>query len=222
MATRQAWRLKRYGRFLSGSEKTWKVFETKGNKSEIFLTIVQSGYLLVLQGQESLDTVPLVQASDILRVHQKSDILMLRFMVEGESRLIRMQFDGRNRAEAINACSNAVGTLRVYIPAFTQNDGPPPPKKPPTEVSASAAQSQQHSQGKTVGIEPEVVQGPLPIRRLAQHFLGEAALTLPQVYHHDALAQCDLEPVLRICLLDPSFPAFVEKVEGELTKLLKE
>lgn len=57
---------------------------------------------------------------------------------------------------------------------------------------------------------------------LPQHFLGETAVTLPQVYHHCSLAQSDLEPILRVCLLDPSFHAFVEKVEGELRKLLQE
>lgn len=57
---------------------------------------------------------------------------------------------------------------------------------------------------------------------LPQHFLGETALALPQVYRHSCLAQGDLEPILRICLLDPSFHAFVEKVEGELRKLLEE
>lgn len=57
---------------------------------------------------------------------------------------------------------------------------------------------------------------------LWQHFLGETAVTLPQVYHHSSQAQGDLEPILRVCLLDPSFHALVEKVEVELRKLLQE
>lgn len=57
---------------------------------------------------------------------------------------------------------------------------------------------------------------------LSQHFLGETAVTLPQVYRHGFLAQGDLEPLLRVCLLDPSFHTFVEKVEWELRKLLEE
>ena len=57
---------------------------------------------------------------------------------------------------------------------------------------------------------------------LPQHFLGEAAVTLPQVYRNCPLAEGDLEPILHVCLLDPSFPAFVEKVEEELKKLLEE
>lgn len=57
---------------------------------------------------------------------------------------------------------------------------------------------------------------------LSQHFLGEAVVRLPEVYRHSYWTQGDLELILRICLLDPSFPAFVERVEAELRKLLEE
>ncbi|XP_027137484.1 meiotic recombination protein REC114 isoform X3 [Larimichthys crocea] len=165
MASRQTWRLKRHGRFVPGSAETggapWKVFEANGNKPDIVLTIVEPGYLLVLQEQESLDTIPLLCGSDSVKVHQKSDNLMFRFTVKT-------------------------------------------------------------GQGKDMGVEPDLVQGTLSIKRLIQHLLGETAVTLPRAYRHCSLAQGDLEPFLRICLLDPSFHAFVEKVEGELRKLLEE
>ncbi|XP_049908072.1 meiotic recombination protein REC114 [Epinephelus moara] len=221
MDTSQSWKLKRYGRYAPGSTsgKPWKVFEANGNKPEIFLTIVEPGYLLVVQGQESLDTVPLLCGSSSLKVHQKSDELMFRLIVKGESRMMRMQFDGSNRAEAIKECSRAVEKLMEHIPVTAQDDAPLPPNQSPAEVPAPVTQTWQEKAGRAV---PEVVQGSLSIEHLAQHFLGETALTLPQVYHHSFLEQGDLEPILRVCLLDPSFPAFVEKVEGELRKLLPE
>ncbi|XP_032377982.1 meiotic recombination protein REC114 isoform X3 [Etheostoma spectabile] len=222
MATSQAWRLKRYGRFVPGStvEKTWKIFEASSDKPEIVLTIMESGFVLVMQGQESLDTIPLLNGSDLLKVHQKSDNLMFRFSVKGESRMMRMQFDGRSREEAIKECSTAVEKLMKYMPVTNQEDAPLPPNQSPAEVSAAVIQ--QTWRGKAVGVGPEVVQGSLSIKHLSQHMLGETALTLPQAYRHLSLAQGDLEPILRICLLDPSFPAYVEKVEGELKKLLQE
>lgn len=55
-----------------------------------------------------------------------------------------------------------------------------------------------------------------------QHILGETVVSLPRVYHQGSLVQVDFEPILRVCLLDPSFPAFVEEMEGELEKLLEE
>ncbi|XP_034735268.1 meiotic recombination protein REC114 isoform X3 [Etheostoma cragini] len=222
MATSQAWRLKRYGRFVPGStgEKLWKIFEASSDKPEIVLTIMESGFVLVMQGQESLDTIPLLSGSDLLKVHQKSDNLMFRFSVKGESRMMRMQFDGRSREEAIGECSTAVEKLMKYMPVTNQEDAPLPPNQSPAEVSAAVIQHT--SRGKNVGVEPEVVQGSLSIKHLSQHMLGETALTLPQAYRHLSLAQGDLEPILRVCLLDPSFPAYVEKVEGELRKLLQE
>uniref|UniRef100_A0AAQ5XPA8 Meiotic recombination protein REC114 n=1 Tax=Amphiprion ocellaris TaxID=80972 RepID=A0AAQ5XPA8_AMPOC len=196
MTTSLTWRLKRYGRFVPSSRETggkpWKVFEALGDKPVIVLTIVESGYLLILQGQESL----------------------------GESRMVRMQFDGRGRTEAIDECSSAVAKLMEYVPVTTQDDVPLHPNQPPTEGPAPA--TQHTCQGKAVGVEPEVVQGSLSIKRLTQHFLGEAALTLPKMYHRSSLAQGDLESILRVCMLDPTFYAFVENMEGELKKLLEE
>nr|XP_046229010.1 meiotic recombination protein REC114 [Scatophagus argus] len=227
MATSATWKLKVYGRFVSKSGKRasnpWKKFEANGKKPEIFLTVVESGYLLVLQGHKSLDTIPLHCGSDIVEVHQKSDTLMLRFTVKGEGRMIRMQFDGSSVAEAINRCSSAVQKLMEYTSVTIQSDTLPPSNQSPTEVSAPEMQE------KAVRVEPEVVQGSLSVKHLtqyllelSQHFLGETAVTLPQVYRQDSLAQSDLEPILRVCLLDPTFHAFVEKVEGELRKVLGE
>ncbi|KAL6113392.1 rec114 [Pungitius sinensis] len=219
MTTCLSWRLTRYGRFVPGSTggHSWKIFEAKDDKPEIFLTIVESGYLLVLQGQESLDTIPLLGESQLLKVHQKSDNLMFRLTSKGESHMSRMQFGGRCRAEAIKECSSAVEKLKEYTSVTTQDDTLLPAKPPPAEASAPVIQ--QAGQGKAVEVDPE---GSLSIRSLTQHILGETVVTLPRVYHQGSLVQVDLEPVLRVCLLDPSFPAFVEKMEGELEKLLEE
>lgn len=54
--------------------------------------------------------------------------------------MIRMQFDGSSRAEAVKECSKAVEKLMEYMPVTTQDDTPPPPNQPPTEVSAPVIQ----------------------------------------------------------------------------------
>lgn len=54
--------------------------------------------------------------------------------------MIRMQFDGSSRAEAIKECSSAVEKLMEYLPVTTQDDAPPPLNQPPTEVSAPLIQ----------------------------------------------------------------------------------
>lgn len=54
--------------------------------------------------------------------------------------MMRMQFDGSSRAEAIKECSRAVEKLMEYMPVTTQDDVPPSSNQPPTEVSAPVIQ----------------------------------------------------------------------------------
>lgn len=63
---------------------------------------------------------------------------------------------------------------------------------------------------------------PVPGLFFSQHFLGEHGLSLPLAYRHGALSRGELEPFVRLCLLDPSFPALVEEVEGELRRVLQD
>ncbi|KAM4593136.1 meiotic recombination protein REC114 [Odontesthes bonariensis] len=162
----------------------------------------------------STDAVPLLL--DSLKVQQTSDNLMLRFTMKGEIRMLRMQFDGSSRAEAINECFSAAEKLREYVAVTTLDDASTRPNQPPSEFPAPVTQE------KTAGTEPEVVRGSVSVGRLTQHFLGETAVILPQIYDDSSLAQGDFEAILRVCLLDPSFHAFVEKIEEELRKLLGE
>uniref|UniRef100_A0A3B3Y2H1 Uncharacterized protein n=1 Tax=Poecilia mexicana TaxID=48701 RepID=A0A3B3Y2H1_9TELE len=127
-------------------------------------------------------------------------------------RMIRMQFDGSSTAEAVNQCSRAVEKLSAYVPVTSLEVAATHPNQPPTQAC----------QRKTGQPEPEAVHGSVSIKRLTEHFLGETALALPNIYSPCSLASGDLEPILRVCLLDPSFPAFVEKVQEELEKLQEE
>ncbi|MGH0121505.1 UNVERIFIED_CONTAM: hypothetical protein FKN15_002454 [Acipenser sinensis] len=52
--------------------------------------------------------------------------------------------------------------------------------------------------------------------------LGESKLSLPLAYRHSTLPSEELGLFLRLCLLDQSFPAFVEQVEKELRKIANE
>ncbi|CAB1339482.1 unnamed protein product [Coregonus sp. 'balchen'] len=217
------WRLKRFGRFLPGTKEDggnpWKMFEPSESAGELVLTIVESGHMLVSQGHYLLDGFSLLDAPSFLKVQQKSDTLLFRLTVKGESRLMRMQFSGSSRAEALEECGSAVLRLKEGGPPPPPLSCPPTSNQPPTKTTA---QDQQAGAGEAMATEPEVVQGSLSIKRLTQHFLGEHGLSLPLVYRHSALSRGELEPFLRLCLLDPSFPALVEEVEGELKRVLQD
>lgn len=54
--------------------------------------------------------------------------------------MMRMQFDGRKRAEAVKECSSAAEKLKEYVTVTTQNGPTPPNNQPPAEVSAPVPQ----------------------------------------------------------------------------------
>ncbi|XP_049574453.1 meiotic recombination protein REC114 [Syngnathus scovelli] len=223
MSTCLNWKLKRCGRLIPGSTKneSWKIFEAKKKEPKIIATILDSGYLMILQGEECLEKIPLINAGDVLKVHQKSDSLLFRNTVKESGRVFRMQFYGRSRAQAIKICSSAAEKLREYLPVNTLEDALPPNNQPPTDVPTPVTQPCPQ-QGEAAGAEPEVVHGSLSIKSLVQNLMGETPLTLPALYHHVSSEPEDLDAFVRLCLLDPSFPALVEQVEGKLRKILEE
>ncbi|KAJ7985974.1 hypothetical protein DPEC_G00346020 [Dallia pectoralis] len=224
---KSSWKLKLFGRFVAGSKKAegnqWKMSKpSREDAGDLVLTIVDSGHMLVSLGQELLDGFSLLDAPSFLKAQQHSDTLFLRLTVKRESRLVRMQFDGSSKTEALKQCGSAVLRLKEYLPVTTKRGLPPaqpPPSQSPTQTTT---QDLQVTAGEPVNPGPEVVQGSLSITRLTQHFLGEHALSLPLMYRQCTLSHGELEPFLRLCLLDPSFPAWVEEVEAELARVRTE
>ncbi|KAJ3593689.1 hypothetical protein NHX12_006023 [Muraenolepis orangiensis] len=76
--------------------------------------------------------------------------------------------------------------------------------------------------GATEFLKVERKKDNLLFRCAVKHLTGEKSLCLPLVYHHSPLPPGNLEAFLRACLLDSSFPAFVEEVEVEMRKLLQD
>lgn len=58
---------------------------------------------------------------------------------QGEGRMVRMQFDGSSRAEALQECSSAVEKLREYT-TVSQDDALQASNQSPAEAPASATQ----------------------------------------------------------------------------------
>ncbi|KAL1007199.1 hypothetical protein UPYG_G00083350 [Umbra pygmaea] len=222
-----SWRLKRFGRLLPGSKEAgsnkWKMFEpSTEDAGDLVLTIVESGHMMVSLGQELLDGFFLPDSRSFLKVQQNSDTLFFRLTIKGEGRIMRMQFDGSSKTEALQECGSAVLRLKDYLPVTIRGGLPPPPSRPIRSPTHTTAQDLQADAAEAMAEGPEVSQSSSSIKCISQHFLGEQALSLPLVYGHSTLPRGELEPFLRLCLLDPSFPALVEEVEVELKRVLQE
>uniref|UniRef100_A0A4W4GCN1 REC114 meiotic recombination protein n=1 Tax=Electrophorus electricus TaxID=8005 RepID=A0A4W4GCN1_ELEEL len=186
------WTLKRYGRFLprakdSGGTSSWKVFESSESTGKLELMILESGHLLVSQAQEL-----------------NCGFICLSVFTQGESRMMRLQFDGSNRSEAVDLCRKAVERLQEYLPIGTEEQPAPPPSTQTTETVPCDHQKQ--TQKHTA----------------VWHFLGLHGLSLPLAYRHCTVPPSTMEALLRLCLLDSGFPAFVEEVENKLKELIQE
>ncbi|XP_067275240.1 meiotic recombination protein REC114 [Pseudorasbora parva] len=224
------WKLRRYGRFIpkgkaksksSGSNCAWKIFESSESAGQLELNILGSGHLLVSQGQELLEGFSLLSAQSFLKIQHKSDSLLFNITLKGESRLIRLQFDGRSRAEAADFCGKAVEKLQDYAPVQDHLTTPASAAPSNPEEPGTSAQQQQAPEDAPREA-PGVAMGPLSIKHLSQYFLGERELSLPMAYLQCTLPSGDLEALLRLCLLDSGFPAFVEEVEKKLKELVQE
>ncbi|XP_027015170.1 meiotic recombination protein REC114 [Tachysurus fulvidraco] len=217
------WKLKRYGRFLPkaknvGGSSSWKVFESSESKGTLELTILESGHLLVSQAQELLEGFSLLNAQSFLKIQQKSDSLLFYFTLKEESRMIRVQFEGSSRSEAVDLCRKAVERLNEYLPVGTQEQ---PGPSSATHTAGISIQQQQTPVAAPQEIR-DVTQESLSIKQLSQYFLGESGLSMPLAYHHFTLPPGDTEALLRLCLLDSGFPSFVEEVENKLKALIQE
>ncbi|KAJ8406560.1 hypothetical protein AAFF_G00301340 [Aldrovandia affinis] len=198
-ATKSWWRLRRYGRRLpqnTGGSSDWKVFEPSDSAGQLVLTIVQSGHLLLSQGQELLEGFSLIGAPSFLRVQQKSDILLFRMMAKAPA--------GRRRWRSVTA---RLSDCRITYPSACR-----------AALRHSTLKNMRRVQKRRLVPQPEP-EGSVSVRDFAQHFLGQPGLSLPMAYCHSALPSSDLGSFLRLCLLDHSFPALVEEVEGELKRL---
>ncbi|XP_076845571.1 meiotic recombination protein REC114 [Brachyhypopomus gauderio] len=222
---RAAWPLKRYGRVVprakdSGGSSAWKVLESSESAGKLELVILESGHLLVSQAQELLEGFSLLNARSFLKVHQKSDSLLFHLTLKGESRMIRLQFDGSNRSEAVDLCRKAVERLQEYLPVGTDEHCVPPPSTHTSESAPCDPQKQTPIDALQDG--PDVIQESLTIKQLSKHFLGQHELSLPLAYRHCTVPPGAVEELLRLCLLDSGFPAFVEEVENNLKALTEE
>ncbi|KAF4101093.1 meiotic recombination protein REC114 isoform X2 [Onychostoma macrolepis] len=217
------WKLRRYGQFLPEGSNVcaWKIFESSESTGKLELNILGSGHLLVSQGQELMEGFSLLNAQSFLKIQHKSDSLLFNITMKGESRLIRLQFDGSNRAEAAEACRKAVERLQDYVPV-QEHLTTPASAAPSDPAEPGPSTQQQQAPEDAPQAAPAVAMGPLSIKHLSQYFLGERELSLPMAYHQCTLPSGDLEALLRVCLLDSGFPAFVEEVEKKMKELLQE
>ncbi|OXB81969.1 UNVERIFIED_CONTAM: hypothetical protein H355_004052 [Colinus virginianus] len=224
LASSATWPLKRYGRFLppedcEQSGDSWKVFESHEESGQLTLTIVVSGHFFISQGRTVLEGFSLIDAQKWLRIVRRADCLLLHAQSkQNECRIFRVQFGGDSEEQTLEHCCSCVQKLTEYVPVHGADE-----QSQNLCYSLSPAEDTEQDTSELRADEP------LPdsctnfgerrsVMQLAQSVLRRKA-ELPLLYHHAAWNAQELGALIRLCLMDQHFPAFVDDVEKELKKL---
>ncbi|XP_030047338.1 meiotic recombination protein REC114 [Microcaecilia unicolor] len=239
------WSLKRYGRFIPkgaarlGSEgddpaSSWKVLESDEKSGLLTLNVVGSGHFFISQGQTLLEGFSLIDAHKWLKIGRLGDCLLFGSKIKNESRMFRVQFNGESKERALECCSNCVQKLELYVSVQVSNgQSHELPEKSYSQTSQENNQGinsqdatgqnrqSQHAANSDEPVPLIAKDGYISVKQILKSVL-KTGFELPIAYQYSAWSAEELEPFLRLCLLDKNFPAFVEEVEKKLQKLAED
>ncbi|XP_015728105.2 meiotic recombination protein REC114 [Coturnix japonica] len=130
LASATTWPLKRYGRFLSPTDKedgersdrSWQVFESNEESGHLILTIVVSGHFFISQGRTVLEGFSLIDSQKWLRIARRADCLLLHAQSKNECRMFRVQFGGDSEEQTLEHCCSCVQKLTEYVPVHEADE----------------------------------------------------------------------------------------------------
>ncbi|XP_010160298.1 PREDICTED: meiotic recombination protein REC114, partial [Eurypyga helias] len=203
------------------------VFESNEESGHLILTIVVSGHFFISQGRTVLEGFSLIDSHKWLKIVRRADCLLLCAQSkQNECRMFRVQFGGDSKEEMLEHCCSCVRKLAEYVPVQVMDERGQQLCHSLGQLADGGDQLKEAEQHPSVPHGPDE---PLPdscsslgeTRSVAQ--LAQAVLKnhpeLPLLHPHAAWRAQELGPFIRLCLMDQSFPAFVEDVEKELKKL---
>uniref|UniRef100_A0A670IRI6 REC114 meiotic recombination protein n=1 Tax=Podarcis muralis TaxID=64176 RepID=A0A670IRI6_PODMU len=170
------------------------VLESNKESGFLVLTIVISGHFFISRGKEVMEGFSLIDASQWLKIVRNADCILFGSKTKSKHRMFRVQFIGDSKTQAEENCNNCVQKLADYVPV---------------QVMDAARQ------------ELQPVHTVDHIFLLLQYVLT-SNIELPLAYQHSQWNAEDLGSFIRLCLLDQSFPAFVQEVENQLKKITDE
>ncbi|MGH0132126.1 UNVERIFIED_CONTAM: hypothetical protein FKN15_048765 [Acipenser sinensis] len=165
------------------------------------------GWYLCTDGLEGFS---LIDAPSFLKVVRKADLLLFSLKIKEGFSLI----DAPSFLKVVRKADLLLFSLKIKNESrmFRMQFG-----------GGSREQAVEHCGSAVLTLQQYVTVKSQDTGQPAQgSLLGESKLSLPLAYRHSTLPSEELGPFLRLCLLDQSFPAFVEQVEKELRKIANE
>nr|XP_028599097.1 meiotic recombination protein REC114 isoform X2 [Podarcis muralis] len=222
------WMLKRYGTFIPGtsgsSSGSWKVLESNKESGFLVLTIVISGHFFISRGKEVMEGFSLIDASQWLKIVRNADCILFGSKTKSKHRMFRVQFIGDSKTQAEENCNNCVQKLADYVPVQVMDAARQelqPVHSLLLDNERQMKDAEQNSPVEHIIVNQPPAQERASVAELAQYVLT-SNIELPLAYQHSQWNAEDLGSFIRLCLLDQSFPAFVQEVENQLKKITDE
>ncbi|XP_044284960.1 meiotic recombination protein REC114 isoform X2 [Varanus komodoensis] len=210
------WQLRRYGRFMPGALGTasgsWEVLESSKESGFLVLTIVISGHFFISREKEVLEGFSLIDASQWLKIVRSADCMLFGS---------KLKFMGDSKTHAEEHCCQCMQKLADYVPLQEMDAARQELRQGHSLTLDGESQLKDAEQNVPMQHNAENVspaQGRLSVSEVAQ-YIRTTNIELPFAYQQSMWNAEDLGSFIHLCLLDKSFPAFVEEVEKQLKKI---
>ncbi|KAK3789709.1 hypothetical protein RRG08_036002 [Elysia crispata] len=212
------WRIDRYARFKSDKPENatqWTVYDDSCDLMRLMLSDVQQ--LVISQGSAILESHSLLSARSWMRGVCRNDSLLFMCKVQisgkNETRKFRVRFSAADGLSGSDHCSACVERLQQFFPVKMSV------VKSSTATDASQNKTDLNGEAGDTSLKQQNLEGEVTLGDVAQNLLASARL--PMAYNQHHINQETLQQMLRVCLADPAFPAFVQSVENELQNIVQ-
>ncbi|XP_070557260.1 meiotic recombination protein REC114-like [Ptychodera flava] len=183
--------------------------------SDLILVLLESKNMILSSGNTIHENYSLLNASDWMRAISKGDSVLFACRIKNEIRRFRIQFKKTSHKTAIQHCHDCSHVLATYIRVKNAN----------LATSSADGDSQLEDLNKETDTgETCRLNGEVSLQDVAKAVTVPGSFNLPIAYQHCniQIPKEKLQALLRLCLTDADFPAFVGCVEKELQEIINE
>ncbi|XP_068735713.1 meiotic recombination protein REC114-like [Montipora capricornis] len=221
----KSWPLEKYAKFIATGEAQltqtnkqgyWKQFSPPSEGSSCLQMSLLQSNMVVSNGKVIHENISLFNAKKWLQAVVKGDSMLIIYKMSNDCRRFRIKFSKSNERSATENCRQFIAEIspQISVREISTGSSTESDSQVPMDVDSQLVSPEsQHVQSN------RVVDG-LTLSDLARKVSSsESRDCSHQCYGHVGVPKDRLNLLIRLCLTDSNFPAFVEAVEKELTSL---
>ncbi|KAK3576024.1 hypothetical protein CHS0354_014866 [Potamilus streckersoni] len=181
---------------MPGTEDSWEFYDATEQALE--MTLMKNHMLLIHHSKTLLETLDMSEPSMLRGVCRGSSMLII-CRLRTHTRRFRVKFKEHENSTAVENCNKVANILSKYFPL---------------KIS-----SIEKDMTKETSVNQTLI-GEVTLGQISQVLTKKGQGSLPMAYNAVRLTQpANIDSIVRLCLADPSFPAFVESVEKTLLNI---